>query len=115
MRRDRDRLLDILEATAKIRARIQHGRDRFDTDEDLQIVLTHLIQIIGEAASRLTPELTTGHPEVPWRQIIGMRHRVVHDYFAIDPDILWTAATRDIPPLAAQIHTILDQLSPEQT
>jgi uncharacterized protein YutE (UPF0331/DUF86 family) len=77
-------------ATTKIRARVAHGRDRFDTDEDLQIVLTHLIQIIG------------------------MRHRVVHDYFAIDPDILWTAATRDIPPLAAQIHTILDELPPEQ-
>jgi uncharacterized protein with HEPN domain len=90
VRRDRDRLLDILEATTKIRARVAHGRDRFDTDEDLQIVLTHLIQIIG------------------------MRHRVVHDYFAIDPDILWTAATRDIPPLAAQIHTILDELPPEQ-
>jgi len=39
-----------------------------------------------------------------------MRHRVVHDYFAIDPDILWTAATHDIPPLATQIHTILDTL-----
>jgi uncharacterized protein with HEPN domain len=114
VRRDRDRLLDILEATTKIRARVAHGHDRFDTDEDLQIVLTHLIQIIGEAASRLSPELTNGHPEVPWRQIIGMRHRVVHDYFAIDPDILWTAATRDIPPLAAQIHTILDELPPEQ-
>jgi uncharacterized protein with HEPN domain len=114
VRRDRDRLLDILEATTKIRARVAHGHDRFDTDEDLQIVLTHLIQIIGEAASRLSPELTNGHPEVPWRQIIGTRHRVVHDYFAIDPDILWTAATRDIPPLAAQIHTILDELPPEQ-
>lgn len=113
MRRDRDRLADILEATTKIRARVQHGRGRFDTDEDLQIVLTHLIQIIGEAASRLSPDLTSAHPEVPWRQIIGMRHRVVHDYFAIDPDILWTAAIRDIPPLAAHIHTILEALPTE--
>lgn len=42
-----------------------------------------------------------------------MRHRVVHDYFAIDLDILWTAATRDVPTLATQIHTILDQLPPD--
>lgn len=113
MRRDRDRLADIAEAASKIRDRTQRGRAAFDHDEDLQIVLTHLIQIIGEAASRLSADLLSAHPDVPWRAIIGMRHRVVHDYFAIDPDILWTAATRDVPTLAGHIHTILDQLPPD--
>jgi len=79
-RRDRDRLTDITEAAAKISSRVEHGRSVFDLDEDRQIVLTHLIQIIGEAASRLSTQLIEQHPEVPWRALIGMRHRVVLEY-----------------------------------
>jgi uncharacterized protein with HEPN domain len=110
VRNDRERLADILEAAHKISTRVARGRARFDTDEDLQIVLTHLVQVIGEAASRITPELTAHHPHVPWRQIIGMRNRVVHDYFEIDLDILWTAVTHDVPYLAHQIDAILTDL-----
>lgn len=108
MRDDRERLADILAAAEKIADRVQRGRERFDADEDLQIVLTHLVQVIGEAASRLGPDLTAAHPQIPWRQITGMRHRVVHDYFAVDLDILWVAASVDIPQLADKIRTILD-------
>lgn len=92
--------------------RVLRGRDRFESDEDLQIVLTHLIQIIGEAASRLSPELVGRNPRIPWRQITGMRHRVVHDYFAIDLDILWAAATNEIPGLAEEIRNILARPRP---
>ena len=106
MRDDRERLCDILEAAEKIRTRVQRGRDRFDDDEDLQIVLTHLIQIIGEAATRLSPELIDGNPQIPWRRITGMRHRVVNDYFAIDLDILWAAAANEAPRLAEEIRKI---------
>jgi len=76
---------------------VQRGRDNFDEDEDLQIVLTHLIQIIGEAATRLSPGLIDGNPQIPWRRITGMRHRVVHDYFAIDLDILGRCNQRGPP------------------
>lgn len=110
MRDDHERLTDILEAADKIRVRVARGRDRFTADEDLQIVLTHLVQVIGEAASRLSDELISGHPEVPWRQVIGMRNRVVHDYFAIDLDILWTAVNHDVPQLAVQIDAIVADL-----
>ncbi|MDQ2707558.1 MAG: DUF86 domain-containing protein [Actinomycetota bacterium] len=107
MRDDHERLADILVAADKIRARVRRGRDSFVADEDLQIVLIHLVQVIGEAASRVTPELTAQHPRVPWRQIVGMRNRVVHDYFEIDLDILWAAVTHDVPRLAMQITLIL--------
>lgn len=110
MRSDRERLADIAEAVGKVRSRVERGRDRFDADEDLQIVLTHLVQVIGEAASRLSTELVDRYPAVPWRQVIGMRHRVVHDYFAIDLDVLWHAVTVDVPRLGHDVDRILAEL-----
>jgi uncharacterized protein with HEPN domain len=113
VRNDRERLADIIEAAEKIRIRTQRGRVRFDADEDLQIVLAHLVQVIGEAAARIGDDVVTANPQVPWRQIVGMRNRVVHDYFEIDLDILWVAVTRDVPLLAGQIHDIVDGLPGE--
>lgn len=101
--------MDILEAALKIEERVVRGRDRFAAEEDLQIVLTHLVQVIGEAASRLSAEVAARHPDVPWRQIVGMRNRVVHDYFEVDLDILWTAVTDDVPRLARRVRRILDE------
>ena len=107
MRRDDERLADIIEAAEKIRARVVGGRERFDADEDLQIVLVHLVQIIGEAASCLSDHVTSDHPQVPWRQIIAMRNRVVHSYFEVDLDILWYVVTADVPQLSEQVSAIL--------
>ena len=106
MRRDDERLADIIEAAEKISIRAGKGRQAFDADEDVQIVLVHLIQVIGEAASGLSDELTSAHPEVPWRQIVAIRNRVVHGYFEVDLDILWDVATIDVPHLAGQVRTI---------
>jgi uncharacterized protein with HEPN domain len=85
----------------------------FDADEDTQIVLIHLIQIIGEAANGISDSLIAGHPEVPWRQIIAIRNRVVHGYFEVDLDILWHVAVGDVPDLAGQVQAILAELGPE--
>ena len=71
----------------------------------------HLIQVIGEAASGLSDELTSAHPKVPWRQIVAIRNRVVHGYFEVDLDILWDVATIDVPHLADQIRTIQSGIS----
>jgi uncharacterized protein with HEPN domain len=69
VRRDDERLADIVEAAEKISVRAGKGRQTFDADEDVQIVLVHLIQVIGEAASGLSDELTSEHPEVPWLRL----------------------------------------------
>ncbi len=106
MRRDSERLADILEAADKMSLRVAKGRQAFDADEDVQIVLVHLIQVIGEAASGLSDELTAQHPEVPWRQIVATRNRVVHGYFEVDLDILWDVAVIDVPRLADQVRII---------
>jgi uncharacterized protein with HEPN domain len=106
VRRDGERLADIIEAAEKISIRAGKGRHAFDADEDVQIVLVHLIQVIGEAASGLSDELTSAHEEVPWRQIVAIRNRVVHGYFEVDLDILWDVATIDVPHLAGLVGTI---------
>jgi uncharacterized protein with HEPN domain len=111
VRRDDERLADIVEAAEKISVRAAKGRRTFDADEDVQIVLVHMIQVIGEAASGLSDELTSKYPEVPWRQIVAIRNRVVHGYFEVDLDILWDVAVVDVPHLAEQVRAIRSELA----
>jgi uncharacterized protein with HEPN domain len=83
------------------------SRATFDQDENLRLALAHLIQIIGEAARRVSPELRQSHPEIPWSAIIGMRHKVVHDYLDVDEDIVWDVVTADLPGIVSSLERIL--------
>jgi uncharacterized protein with HEPN domain len=107
MRDDRERLLDMLEAIERIDRYAVRGRAAFEHDELIQNWITHQLQIIGEAAARMAPELKGHHPEVPWRQIIGMRNVLTHGYFEIDLDIVWSVVERDLGKLRSQIEVIL--------
>ena len=75
------------------------ARERFNQDENIRLALLHLIQVIGEAARRVSDEGRMSHPEIPWHSVIGMRHRIVHDYMDIREDVLWDTVTQDIPAL----------------
>jgi uncharacterized protein with HEPN domain len=77
------------------------GRTRaeFDADDDLQIILLHRVQTIGEAASRVSQVTRDSRSGIPWTRIVGMRHRIVHDYMNIDLDILWEVVSRSLPEL----------------
>ena len=74
MRSDCERLLDILEAIEKIEERVGPDRKVFERDEMLQVWIVHYLQIIGEAVTRLSDQIRLQYPEVPWGNIIGMRH-----------------------------------------
>lgn len=80
--------------------------------KNLRMALAHLIQILGEAARHISPALQKSHPEIPWKQIVGMRHKVVHDYLHVDYDIVWAVSTRDLVPLIAQLEKFVPPLSP---
>ena len=67
----------------------------------------HLVQVIGEAARQVSSECTEAHPEVPWATIIGMRHKVVHDYLGVDEDIVWQVVTADLPKLVAVLEPLV--------
>ena len=110
MRKDKVRLQDILEAIEKIEQYTDRGRQAFDTDEMLQVWVVYHLQILGEAASKISPELRIQYPDVPWTQIVGMRNILVHDYFGIDLDVVWTVIERDLLQLKPQISAILRDL-----
>ena len=114
MRRDEERLAGILQAAKKIAVRTARGRAAFDADEDTQIVLLHLIQVIAEIPAGLSDEFIAQHPQMPWRQLIATRNRVVRGYFEIDPDVLWDVAVIDVPQLASQVLAIQSGLATGQ-
>ena len=98
----------MLEMARKVSVRVRaRSQSDFDANEDLRFVITHLVQTIGEAAARVSPHTRGAHPEIPWKQITGIRHRIVHDYMSVDYDILWEVATRHIPPLISALEAIL--------
>lgn len=66
-----------------------------------------LVQVIGEAARQVSREFTVTHPEVPWENIIGMRHKVVHDYLGVDEDIVWQGVTGDLPKLVESLEPLV--------
>lgn len=71
---------------------------------------TYNVQIIGEAVYMLTPEFKKAHPDTPWRIIEKMRHILVHDYYQIDINVLWSVVTEDLKPLKQQLLTYLSEM-----
>jgi len=114
IRRDSSFLNDILEATGKIEAIVvATSEEAFLGDGTLQAAVLHHLTVIGEAINRLSPPVRDRHPEVPWHQIVSVRNRIVHAYFDLDWQILWVAATEEIPVLREQITAILENEFPE--
>ncbi len=109
MRDDHERLLDMLEALHKIEQYVHSESESvlLENNELVEIWVIHHLQIIGEAASRISDVFRANHPEVAWGGIIGMRHVLVHGYFETDKDIVWKVVERDLPSLKVQLQKIL--------
>jgi uncharacterized protein with HEPN domain len=108
MWRDEAYVLDMLLAARDVRKHTAGVTwERFAKDEVLQNAVMHLIQIIGEAARKVSVEYRRSHPEVPWTEVIGMRHRLVHEYFRIIPDKVWDVVERDIHPLIEKLEPLV--------
>jgi uncharacterized protein with HEPN domain len=107
MRRDDERLIDIRDA-ARAALRFVKGKTAKEVanDELLAAALIQKITIIGEAAGRVSDARQAELPQLPWREMIGMRNLVTHDYWQVDPAILWRTVTGDIPKLLKQLDAI---------
>ena len=107
MRPDRDRLEDILEAIEEIQERFPGTIEDLMASKLLQVWVVYHLQVIGEAANNLSPGFVAEHAEIPWRRIIGLRHALVHQYFGVDLDAIWSIAIDDLPPLETAVTAIL--------
>ena len=105
---DRARLGHMLDAARKAIAFCQ-GRSRADleTIEMLSLSLVRLLEIIGEAAREVSSEYRIAHGGIPWKNIIGMRDRLVHGYFDINHDVVWETITHDLPPLVVELERLV--------
>ena len=83
------------------------SREELGRHRVMQLALTRLVEVVGEAAHRVSQAAREANPEIPWPQIIGMRNRLVHGYDVIDFDLLWDTVTDDLPPLVAALRKIL--------
>ena len=89
------------------------GRQRaaLDTDKMLSFALVRAVEIIGEAAGKVSSETRSAMPAVPWSAIVSMRNRLIHAYFDIDADILWKTVAEEVPLLVRQLRALLDRES----
>ena len=103
------RLQHMLESARAIRRFVQgRSRDDLETDMQLTLALVKAIEIVGEAANQMAEESRSALPDIPWEDVIGMRHRLVHAYFDINLDILWKTAQRDVPFLIDVIEHFIE-------
>lgn len=83
---------------------------RIESDKILFHAVTYNIQIIGEAAYKLTYEFRESHPEVEWEDIIGMRHVLVHGYYTVEPSLVWNVVRKQLDPLKQQLLAYLEDM-----
>ena len=110
-RSDKQLLLDMCEATYRVLNYTAGFDERLFLEQQQTIdSVVRNIQIIGEAASRISKEFKDAHPEIEWPGIIGMRHRLVHDYFEVEERLIWRVIETKLPDLYEQLKKILEQV-----
>ncbi len=108
--RDKERLLHILSAIARI-SRYIAGKtyEEFVADDMMYYAVVKNIEIIGEAANMLTQEFLVSHPQTPWKQVKGMRNYIVHEYFQIDDTVVWDVVTENLVELKEQVERYINE------
>lgn len=101
---------DILSAILRIEEYTKRGKDVFLCDEMMQDAVLRQLSIVGEAASKLTPPLKAKNPEIPWKDIIGMRNIIVHEYSEVKIGKIWDTVKLDLPLLKEIVMRMLKAL-----
>jgi uncharacterized protein with HEPN domain len=83
------------------------AREDLPSDRMLELALIRLVEVVGEAAGRVSQARKNDFPDIPWREVAGMRNRLIHGYDGIDLDVLWDTVELDLPPLIIQLERIL--------
>jgi uncharacterized protein with HEPN domain len=107
-------LWDMLEAARGV-VRSVRGLtfEHYQADENLRLATERRIEIIGEAAGRVSQNVRQAHPDIPWRRIIAQRHVLAHKYGEIDDELIWAVVTAHIPELIAKLEKLVPSPPPE--
>ena len=107
-REDRVYLEHMLDVAVRAHSKaVELSQEAWDANEDVRLAVTHLVQTLGEAARNVSEEGQSAYPEIPWREAIGMRNVIVHDYLGVDDRIVRAVALRDLPDLIGALRRIL--------
>ena len=107
--RDLPYLQHVLDACADISEFVAQGRAEAAKSKLVLNGVVRQLLVVGEAVKRISPETRELAPNVPWKQIAGMRDRLVHDYFDIIPEQVWNAAFNDVPKLRSEVEALMKQ------
>jgi uncharacterized protein with HEPN domain len=105
---DKTYLMHILDLSGEIKEYVDRGgRSLFDLDSAIRNAIIRDLEVIGEACRNISESFRIKHKEVPWKEIIGTRDRLIHDYMGVDLEKVWEMATVDVPDLQKQVQAIL--------
>ena len=108
------RLRHMLDHTREAMIMIQDkSRADLETDRKLNLALVRLLEIVGEAASRIPTDERSKYPEIPWAEIVSLRNRLIHGYDTVDFDIMWQILTHDLPRLVADLEKLVSPEAPD--
>ena len=96
-----DRIVELIERTEP---------EAFSGDWVLQDAVMRELEVLGEAAGRVSADFARAHPEIPWQEITGLRHKLIHDYFEVDLDIVWRTASVDVPEVLPLIRAAAEDV-----
>jgi uncharacterized protein with HEPN domain len=86
------------------------SREEFKDDRKTVFAVIRAFELMGEATKRVPQPFCRQHPDIPWREMAGMRDKVIHDYFGVDLDVLWKTATEDVPSVRHSLKSLLGTL-----
>ncbi len=106
-----DYLNDIIESIADIKEfTAGMTRESFSIDKKTIKAVVRSLEVIGEAANKLPDDVRDGYPEISWQEIIGMRNRLIHEYFGVDLDIVWQTIEEDLKPLDNAVKKMVTEM-----
>ena len=100
----RDYLNDMIEAADMVASFIEGiTKDQFLSDKKTQFAVVRALEIIGEASKKVPESIRTYYPDLPWKEIGGMRDKLIHDYFGVNDEVVWETSVNDVPVIAAKL------------
>jgi len=105
--RDEDYLRHMLDAVSAIESFVTEGESAFRADRKTRDAVVRNLEVIGEAAGKLSVELKAANADVPWGKIAGMRNRLIHGYLTVDQDVVWSTVTLVLPDFRKRVESLL--------